>query len=90
MASTRLMVFALQRNGRRKDIGPYIEKWLFVLAVPGVRLRNLYGGNQQKVVMPVGFNRVLGVFLFDETDSRDRRRRQILKFPNHAAAWQKR
>ena len=51
---------------RRKDIERYIEELAIRPRLAGVRIRNLSGGNQQKVIIARWLQSGARIFLFDE------------------------
>ncbi len=56
----------LRLKQRRKDIGRYIEEMAIRPRRAGVRIRNLSGGNQQKVVIARWLQSGARILLFDE------------------------
>ncbi len=51
---------------RRKDIERYIQEMAIRPRLAGVRIRNLSGGNQQKVIIARWLQSGARIFLFDE------------------------
>jgi len=56
----------LRLTQRRKDIERYIEEMAIRPRLAGVRIRNLSGGNQQKVIIARWLQSGARIFLFDE------------------------
>jgi ABC-type sugar transport system ATPase subunit len=56
----------LRLSERRKDIERYIEELSIRPRLTGVRIRNLSGGNQQKVIIARWLQSGAKIFLFDE------------------------
>ena len=56
----------LRLKERRKDIERYIEELAIRPRLAGVRIRNLSGGNQQKVIIARWLQSGARIFLFDE------------------------
>ena len=56
----------LRLKQRRKDIERYIEEMAIRPRLAGVRIRNLSGGNQQKVIIARWLQSGARIFLFDE------------------------
>ena len=56
----------LRLQARRKDIERYIEELSIRPRLTGVRIRNLSGGNQQKVIIARWLQSGARIFLFDE------------------------
>jgi len=56
----------LRLKQRRKDVERYIEEMAIRPRLAGVRIRNLSGGNQQKVIIARWLQSGARIFLFDE------------------------